>query len=164
MNDTSTGKIVPIVATGNHNCHVNILNFYLSKVPKNVRDRGGPFYLSPLPFTPTGNRPWFFDDPLSLTKLKGLLKKMCNDAHVEGNFTNHSLRATGATLLFDAGVPEMIVQKRTGHRSLDALRTYERVTPRQELEVAQILSNPTVVSSTPPQEHANISEELSVTS
>ena len=164
INDTSTGKIVPIVATGNHNCHVNILNFYLSKVPKNVRDRGGPFYFSPLPFTPTGNRPWFFDDPLSLTKLKGLLKKMCNDAHMEGNFTNHSLRATGATLLFDAGVPEMIVQKRTGHKSLDALRTYVRITPRQELEVAQILSNPTVVSSTPPQEHANISEEFSVTS
>ena len=88
---------------------------------------------------------------------------MCNDAHVEGNFTNHSLRATGATLLFDAGVPEMIVQKRTGHKSLDALPTYERITPRQELEVAQILSNPTVVSSTPPQEHANISEEFSVT-
>ena len=141
INDTSTGKIIPIVATGNHNCHVNILNFYLSKVPKNVRDRGGPFYLSPLPFTPTGQRAWFFDDRLSLSKLKGLLKKMCKDAHVEGNFTNHSLRATGATLLFDAGVPEMIVQKRTGHRSLDALRTYERVTPRQELEVAKILSN-----------------------
>ena len=119
----------PVITT-----HVNILNFYLSKVPKNVRDRGGPSYLSPLPFTPTGNRPWFFDDPLSLTKLKGLLKKMCNDAHVEGNFTN---------------------QKRTGHKSLDALRTYERITPRQELEVAQILSNPTVVLSTPPQEHAN---------
>lgn len=47
---------------------------------------------------------------------------------------------------------------------MDALRTYERITPRQELEVAQILSNPTVVSSTPPQEHANISEEFSATS
>ena len=75
INDTSTGKIVPIVATNNCNCHMNILNFYLSKVPKNVCDRGGSFYLSPLPFTQTRNRPWFFDDPLSLTKLKGLLKK-----------------------------------------------------------------------------------------
>ena len=64
---------------------------------------------------------------------------MCNDAHVEGNFTNYSLRAIGAMLLFDAGVPEMIVQKRTGHKSLDALRTYERITPRQELEVVSLL-------------------------
>ena len=57
---------------------------------------------------------------------------MCKDAKVEGNFTNHSLRATGATLLFDAGVPILIVQKRTGHKSLDALCTYERISPRQE--------------------------------
>ena len=46
---------------------------------------------------------------------------------------------------------------------MDALCTYERVTPRQELQVAQILSNPIMVSSTPPQEHANISKEFSVT-
>ena len=66
-------------------------------------------------------------------------------------------------MLFDAGMPELIVQKRTGHKSLDTLHTYERITLRQELEVAQILSNPTMVSYTPPQEQANISEEFSVT-
>ena len=62
------------------------------------------------------------------------------DARIERNFTNHSLRATGTTALFDAGVPECIIQKRTGHKSLDALRTYmyERVTPFQEEAVAQI--------------------------
>ena len=58
--------------------------------------------------------PWFYDDPPSLTKLKCLLKKMCKDVEMEGNkyyFTNHSLKATGATFLFDAGVPELIVQR-----------------------------------------------------
>lgn len=160
INDTSSGKTVPIVATGSHHCHVKILNLYLSKVPQNIRDCGGPFYLSPLPFTPTRKRPWFYEEPLSLTKLKGLLKKMCKDAKVEGNFTNHSLRATGATLLFDAGVPELVVQKRTGHKSLDALRAYERITPRQEMQVAQILSDPPVASYTPPQEYT---EDFSVT-
>ena len=97
------------------------------QVPKNARDRGGSLYLSPPPFTPTGTRPWFPDDPLSLMKLKGLLKKVCEGAEVEGNFTNHSLRAT---LLFDAGVPELIIQEREreqlGQKSLDALCTYER--------------------------------------
>lgn len=152
INDTSAGKVVSIVATGGRNCHVNILNFYLSKVPQHVRDSGGKFYLSPLPFTPTGNRPWFYEDPLSFRKLQSLVKKMCEDADVQGNFTNHSLRATGATLLFDAGVPELIVQKRTGHRSLDALRTYERITPKQEMAVAQILSNPDTGSYCSPKE------------
>ena len=70
----------------------------------------GKFYLSPLPFTPTGNRPWFFEELLSLKTLQGLLKRMCQDGDIEGNFTNHSLRATGATALFDAGVPESVIQ------------------------------------------------------
>ena len=40
------------------------------------------------------------------------------DAKVPGNFTNHSLRATGATMLFNTGVTESILQKQTGHKSL----------------------------------------------
>ena len=45
----------------------------------------GKFYLSPLPFTPTGNRPWFFEELLSLKTLQGLLKRMCQDGNIEGN-------------------------------------------------------------------------------
>ena len=41
--------------------------------------------------------------------------------------TNHRLRATGATCLFNAGVPENIIQKTTGHSSIEALRGYESV-------------------------------------
>ena len=44
------------------------------------------------------------------------------DASINGKkYTNHSLRATGATTLFDAGVLEAIIQKRSGHRSTKAL-------------------------------------------
>ena len=51
-----------------------------------------------------------------------------------------SLRATGATTRFDAGTPEAVIQKRTGHRSLEALRTYKRVIPAQEQVVASVLA------------------------
>ena len=67
------------------------------RVPAGLPSEGGNFYLTPLPFTPTGTRAWFFDTPLPLKWLQTLLKKMCKDANVKGNFTNHSLRATGAT-------------------------------------------------------------------
>lgn len=113
INDASEGKVVPIVVTGKRNCHVALLDMYFSKVPQSVIDKGGEFYLSPLPFTPTGSRDSFFDDGLSLKTLQGLLKKICQDSKMEGNFTNHSLRATGATVLFDAGVPGCVIQKRT---------------------------------------------------
>ena len=54
--------------------------------------------------------------------------------------TNHSLRATGASDMFQAGVPEKIIQERTGHWSMDALRMYERTTTTQHMAVSKVLS------------------------
>ena len=120
VKDFCEGKVVSIIATGTHNCHVKLLDFYFSKVSFKLVAAGSKFYLLPLPFVPAGLRPWYFDSVLPLRTLQTLLKKMCQEAKFVGNFTNHSLRATGATTLFDAGVPEAIRQKRTGHKSIDA--------------------------------------------
>lgn len=51
------------------------------------------------------------------------------------------MRATGATDHYTANVPEKLIQQRTGHRSLKALRTYERTTGEQELAVSKILTS-----------------------
>ena len=51
-------------------------------------------------------------------------KCVLKQVSVEGEKTNHSLRVAGATTLFDAGVPERILQQRTGHKSVGGLRTY----------------------------------------
>ena len=40
-----------------------------------------------------------------------------------------------------AGVPESLIQKQTGHKSLDALQLYERVTQHQEKAVSSILAS-----------------------
>ena len=125
MNDSSNKKIVNVVATDSPRCLVKLIYLYYGKVPPSVPNLGGRFYLTPLPSTPTGSRPWFFGEALPLKRLQGLLKQMCTDANIYGNFTNHSLRATGATVLFDAGVPESLIKKRTGHKSIDALRVYD---------------------------------------
>ena len=67
---------------------------------------------------------------------------MCSLAGIEGDFTNHSLRATSATQMFDMGIPEKVIQERMGHKSLEALRTYERMNSRQHETVSHLLSNP----------------------
>ena len=53
--------------------------------------------------------------------------------------TNHSLRATGATVLFQSKVPEHIIQKTTGHRSTGALRMCERVSAEQHQAVSRVM-------------------------
>ena len=61
-------------------------------------------------------------------------------AGIEGVKTNHSLHVSGASSLFDAGVPERIIQACTGHRCLESLQLYERVTEKQDMKVSKILS------------------------
>ena len=67
-----------------------------------------------------------------------MVKDMCAEAQILGK-TNHSLRATGATTLFQIHVPEKVIQKVTGHRSLEALRTYGNISTYQHKEVSKVL-------------------------
>ena len=70
-----------------------------------------------------------------------MLKEMCQEAGLPEIYTNHSLRAYGATTLFQGKVPEKIIQQRTGHKSINSLRQYERTTETQLLDVSNVLSN-----------------------
>uniref|UniRef100_A0A1X7UEF4 Tyr recombinase domain-containing protein n=1 Tax=Amphimedon queenslandica TaxID=400682 RepID=A0A1X7UEF4_AMPQE len=46
--------------------------------------------------------------------------------------TNHSFRGvTAATRLFQAGVDEQLIMKRTGHRSTDGVRIYKHISDQQ---------------------------------
>ena len=106
--DSSEGKVVTIVHSEMARSHVMLLDFYLSKIPPAAKQPDGKL-------------------------LNG--KNMMADASINGKkYTNHRLHATGATTLFDIGVPEAIIQKCSGHCSTKALRMYERVTPDQDLD------------------------------
>ena len=86
--------------------------------------------------------PWYENAPVGKNKLATFVKEMFLEAGFEENpKTNHSLRATGATALFKAGVLEKIIQKTTGHRSLEALRSYERTSLDQEKEACRVLTS-----------------------
>lgn len=99
------------------------------------------FYPRLLDYTPTDpSAPWFYASPMGEHKLCGMVKDMFTEIGVSGK-SNHSLRATGASVLYKANVPEKIIQECTGHRSLKALRLYERTTGEQHQQVSHILSN-----------------------
>lgn len=54
-----------------------------------------------------------------------MVKEMCLAGGVAGNQTNHSLRYFGVTSIF-SNVPAKLIQERSGYRSLEALRVYEK--------------------------------------
>ena len=65
-----------------------------------------------------------------------------------GKKTNHSLRATVASALFNAGAPEKLIREGTGHTS-NALELYERLTLEQRQKVSSILVRESRVSINP---------------
>ncbi|TAM88503.1 integrase [bacterium] len=53
-----------------------------------------------------------------------MIKRCAEAAGLEGDFAGHSLRRGFATSAYAAGVPEIAIQRRTGHRSVQVLREY----------------------------------------
>ena len=126
-------------------CHCRILDLYISKLPAEARDKD-LFYVRPMEkvnkSASTHERSaWYYSIPVGRNKLAQMAPEMCKLANISGNKTNHSLRTTGATELYEAEVPEKIIQERTGHRSLECLRMYERTSDKQQQAVSNILSS-----------------------
>ena len=121
-------------------CHVFILDKYLSKLPANAADND-IFYLRPAVTTPVDvQTPWYTSVPIGKNPLSKMFKNMCDQAGISGNKSNHSLRAYAVTELFNAGVPEKVIQDRTGHRSLEGLRKYERISEEQKEIACKVLA------------------------
>lgn len=135
-----SNKVVPIYPISGNRYHMKILDMYLSKLPADAAAKGN-FYLQPLPNVPKKpDNQWFSIAPIGRNSLAKVVKEMCAAADISGHTTNDSLRATGASYMFQAGVPEKLVQQRTGHCSLMGLRQYEHTTTEQQRAVCQILS------------------------
>ncbi len=84
---------------------------------------------------------WFSSVPVGHKTQGNTVKRMCADANIKGFKTNHSLRVTTATRLFQAGIDEHLIMKRTAQRSLDGIRLYKRISTEQELTVSSVLNS-----------------------
>ena len=117
-------------------CFVRLFSKYISLCPSNPKRNS--FYLQPLK-KPTTHC-WYSREPLGHNKLSHVVSNMCKEAGIDGYYTNHSLRATTATRLFSAGADEQLIMERTGHRSVDGVRSYKRTSDHQQEEMLDILS------------------------
>ena len=82
------------------------------------------FYLTPLA-QPKGAL-WYSKTPLGHNMLGRIVTDMMKKAGYEGHYTNHSLRVSLATRLFDAQVDKQLIISRTGHSSTDGVRAYKK--------------------------------------
>lgn len=137
-------KLNPKVVTHHANtecperCFVRLFKCYISHRPKeNVKDNA--FYLTPIK-NPKSNV-WYTCIPCGHNTLSATVRRLCSQAGISGFKTNHSLRVTAATRLFQNGVDEQLIMARTGHRSTDGIRAYKRISEEQQKAVSEILNN-----------------------
>ncbi len=84
----------------------------------------------------------FTANPIGHNTLKNMVKSIMSQANIKGNFTNHSLRVTTATRLYQVGVSEQLISNQTGHRS-DAVTKYKRPSLDQIQNISDVLQGNT---------------------
>jgi hypothetical protein len=116
-------KSIPCLAIpGNRpKCLVYLLDIYLSKLPQ-FAFQNDVFYCRPKTHCHSSDESaWYESVPVGKNKLGAMVSNICETAEI----ARKTLHTTGATSLFQNSVPEHLIQKTTGHRSLKALRVYQ---------------------------------------
>ena len=109
-------KVVPIYAcpAAGERCLVYLC---LSKLPSIAFEKDVLYWKPKSDIPKSSKELWYHCQPVGKYKLSGMVARMCEEAGLSEHKTNHSLRVTGATSLYNAGVPEREIQQRTGHCS-----------------------------------------------
>lgn len=114
-------------------CLVHLFQEYLRHRPTDTKC----FYLTPL--RKIKNDLWYSKMPVGHNTLSRTVGRLCQQAGISGFKTNHSLRVTSATRLFQSGVDEQLIMSHTGHRSVDGVRSYKRISEQQKKALSSVL-------------------------
>ena len=125
-------------------CYVNVLKTYFGKLPEAAFQQD-VFYWRPKSKVEDKDYhlPWFEERVIAGKLVLGnMVKNMVKESGLGcTNKTNHSLRATGATRMFEANVPEKLVKERTGRHSSKSLEVYQKTSAAQEKAVTRVLNS-----------------------
>ena len=117
-------------------CPIRLIEKYIQLLPINGNREN--FYLQslkkPRPYC------WYATCPIGINSLRKVVATMLKDAGLDGFFTNHSLRRTCATRLFQGGQDVKIVKEITGHIS-DVVHKYQQTSDVQRMNVSLIIQN-----------------------
>jgi hypothetical protein len=133
-------KIVRHHANTSHpeRCFVRLFKRYRELCPADAPPHA--FYFQPLR-SPTETC-WFSKRQLGHNTLGKTVARLCSSAGIQGYKTNHSLRATSTSRLYQSCAEEQQVMERTGHRSVEGVRSYKRTSEKQRQALSDILNRP----------------------
>ena len=153
-------KVVKIKPNTNPvRCPVRIIEKYLNLLPF-----GGTkpnLYLQslqkPKPYC------WYSTTPVGINMIRKVVGTLLKDVGLDGYFTNHSLRCTCATRLFQAGENVKLIKEVTGHIS-DVVSKYETTSDAQRMRVSSVIQGdvpPIKLSEASPMEIVQVPKPIS---
>ena len=116
-------------------CPVRLVDKYISLCP-DVKKKMN-FYLQSLSKTTPAQ--WYSDKVVGINTIRKVVRNLLSSADIDGYFTDHSLRRTSSTQMFQAGIDRKIVKEITGHKS-DALDKYQVTSEDQLANVSKVIS------------------------
>ena len=114
---------------GTERCLVKLLDYYLPLLPPD----SPYFYMQGL--EKFSSKSVYKNQRVGVNTLKKMLSDLSRKSGIGVHYTNHSLRATSITRMFNSGVQEKVIAETSGHKSVKALRCYERTSTAQQQEV-----------------------------
>lgn len=117
-------------------CLVQLFKNYNSRCPSDRPD--GAFYLKPLK-RPKGNI-WYQRSAVGHNILSKMISRIMSSGNISGKYTNHSLRSTATSRLFNAHIDEQLIMARTGHSSTTGVRSYKRASEQLIEETSDVLN------------------------
>ena len=84
-----------------------------------------------------GDEIWYINSPVGEKTLSKFMTKLTTLCNLSQSYTNHCIRATGATLLSRANFSPAQIMSVTGHKSISSLAVYQRVSNTEKLQMAK---------------------------
>ena len=80
---------------------------------------------------------WYQNKPMGVNTLQAFLPRLSQNAALSRTYTNHSIRATGATILAQEKFCPADIMAVTGHKSVASLSIYQHTNLSRKMEMAQ---------------------------
>ena len=84
---------------------------------------------------------WYMNRKLGANTLSGFMSNLSHNADLSKMYTNHSIRVTGTTYLTRKEFTPKQIMSITGHKSLNSLAIYQKVSTDEKLSMAYAMSS-----------------------
>ncbi len=125
-------------------CPVRLYKLYESKRPKQCTETC--FFLG-INYQAKQHGEWYINKPMGPTRIGEIMSKIAERAGLVGKYTNHSVRRTMCTQLYQKGVNPILIAQLSGHKNINSLSHYTTASMKQQHEMSAILQGNSETSS-----------------